>query len=136
MHITTSSGITVHSAIRMPDIREEMDIYQHEAVGDDRVVTRVASEQDWKFVKNTILRNTGMNSIPVIKVEDVDYNRLGRLLLAHEFDDRELDRDYAKPTIEYVHSLWRRPVILKTSLNSKEVHMIMEEAGKFEVKEV
>ncbi|MDP8240175.1 MAG: SpoVR family protein [Candidatus Hatepunaea meridiana] len=114
----------------------EMDLYQHEQAGSDRVVTKVSSNEDWKDVRNTIIRNIGMNSIPVITVQDGNYSGLGKLLLKHEVEGRELDREYAERTLGYIRRLWRQPVILETQINSKEVHIICEEEGKFEVKEI
>jgi len=115
---------------------EEMDLYQHETAGNERVVTKVASEQDWKDVKNTIIRQVGMNSLPVVKVHDANYNGLGKLLLVHEFDGRELDRDYTEHTLKFVKHLWQRPVILESFLNSRKVHLIYDTEEKFELKEI
>ncbi|MCF7811206.1 SpoVR family protein [bacterium] len=116
------------------ELMEEMDLYQHEEVGKDRVVTKVASEQDWKDVRQMILLNVGLNSVPIIKVTDVDYENAGKLLLAHEFENRELDMEYAKPTLEHVFNIWRRPIALKTTIKDKEVLIICEDIGKIEVK--
>jgi stage V sporulation protein R len=117
------------------ELMEDMDIYQHEEVGKDRVVTKVSSEQDWKNVKQMILGNVGLNSIPVIKVTDIDYQMTGKLLLVHEFEDRELDLEYTKPTLEHVFNIWRRPVALRTTIKSKEVLITCEGIGKIEVKD-
>lgn len=118
------------------ELMEEMDLYQHETAGNERVVTKVASEQDWRDVKNTIIRQVGMNSLPVVKIRDANSNGLGKLLLVHEFDGRELDRDYTEHTLKFVKHLWQRPVILESVLNSRKVHLIYDTEEKFEIKEI
>ena len=117
------------------DLMIELDLYQHDNVGGQRVVTRVASEDEWKELRNAIIRSVGMNSFPVIKVQDADFDGLGKLLIVHEFEERELDRDYAQHTLNYLRRLWGKPVILETRASKRKVHMICEEEGKFEIKE-
>ncbi len=117
------------------ELMDQLDLYQHEDLGGDRVVTKVASEEDWKQLKETIIANTGLNSMPVIKVWDADYDGYGRLLLVHEFDGRELDRDYARHTLRHVRRLWGKTVILESRADSRKVQMICEADDKFEVRE-
>ncbi|MBL7191047.1 SpoVR family protein [bacterium] len=110
------------------ELMREMNLYQHEKRGKDRVVTKVASEEDWLEVKNTIISNTGMNSFPVIKIHDADYERQGKLLLAHEYDGRELDSEYAKRTLKYLYCLWGAPVILETTQSSRKIQLVEDES--------
>ena len=115
----------------------EMDLYVHEDKGRDRVVTKVASDQDWKNVRDTIIASSGTNSLPVIKVFDADYKGRGRLLLIHEFDGRDLDSEYAKKTLRHVYQLWRGPVILETKQKRSTVQYICEsEKGSIDIKSV
>ena len=118
------------------ELMEEMDLYQHETTGNERVVTKVASEQDWMDVRNTIIQNVGLNSIPVVKVWDDNHFGLGNLLLIHEFGGRELDWDYTEHTLKFVRHLWQKPVILESVQNSKKVHMTYDTEDKFEIREI
>ena len=119
------------------ELMVEMDLYVHEDKGRDRVVTKVASDEDWKDVRDTIIASTGTNSLPVIKVFDADYNGRGRLLLIHEFDGRDLDTEYAKKTLRHVYQLWRSPVILETKQKKSTVQFVCEsEKGSIDIKTV
>lgn len=110
------------------EMMKELDLYAHEEKGRDRVVTKVSSEEDWKEVKNTLLKTTGMNSQPVIKVHDADFGERGHLFLVHEFDDRELESEYARKTLRHVHNLWGGPVTLETYLNKNKCHIVCRDA--------
>ena len=48
--------------------------------------------------------------IPMIYVDDADYERHGELLLTHAYDGKPLDADYTARTLKYIHYLWKRPV--------------------------
>src|SRR5271157_2343057 len=55
------------------DLMREMDLFEYEARGEDLVIGKVSDEEGWRGVKETLIRDTGANSIPVIKVEDADF---------------------------------------------------------------
>ncbi len=88
------------------------------------VISETADKRGWKKIKETLLMNVGLNTFPVIKILDANYNNEGSLLLQHEYDGRELHMQYAENTLKNIHTLWRRPVILKTHLEAKPVHVI------------
>ncbi len=105
------------------ELMQEMDLYQHQQLGRDRVVSKVSSEEDWKEVKETIIKNIGMNSMPVIKIHDADFEGAKKLYLVHEFDGRELDGEYAKQTLKYLFKLWKSPVALDTNQGGKKTRL-------------
>ena len=49
-------------------------------------------------VKETLIKNVGANSIPVIKVEDADFGQNRTLYLKHDHDGRDLQLEYAEKT--------------------------------------
>jgi stage V sporulation protein R len=98
------------------ELMREMDMFEHQRKGEDIVITRVSDEQHWKQVKETLLRNVGMRSIPVIRIEDADYQHNRFLYLKHDHDGRDLQLEYAERTLAYVHELWGRDVLLETSI--------------------
>ena len=102
------------------EIMEDLNLFQHERRGKDRVVTKVASEEGWKEVKENLIKNVGTGSIPVIKVEDADFGKNRTLYLKHYHDGRDLQLEYAEHTLKHVASLWEREVVLETSINGKE----------------
>jgi stage V sporulation protein R len=76
----------------------------------------VVQETDWERVRDTLLDSMTNFGIPVIHVEDADYNRHGELLLKHAYDGKPLDLDYTARTLKNIQSLWKRPVHLETVL--------------------
>jgi stage V sporulation protein R len=102
------------------EIMEELHLFQHERRGKDRVVTKVASEEGWREVKENLIKNVGTGSIPVIKIEDADFGKNRTLYMKHYHDGRDLQLEYAEHTLKHVAALWEREVVLETSINGKE----------------
>ncbi len=101
-----------------PELMRKLDLFEYKTGrGGDVVVSKVSDEDSWRQVKETLIRNTGMNSVPVIKVVDTDYRSNRHLLMRHYFDGRELQLEYAERTLRYVYDLWQRPVHLETRLD-------------------
>jgi len=106
------------------ELARELDLFQHEKKGDERVVTHVADEENWEQIKQTLLKNVGTASLPVIKVMDADYLGNRTLYLQHDYDGRELDLEYAEKTLAYTQRLWGRTVVLETLLDDKNYHLV------------
>jgi len=68
------------------------------------VIDKISDEEDWKLVKNTLVRNVGSNSIPVIFVDGIDVGNT--LILQHEHDGRDLDLAYADEVVRHISYLW------------------------------
>lgn len=102
------------------ELMEELNLFQHERRGKDRVVTKVPSEESWKEVRENLIKGVGTGSIPVIKVEDADFGRNRTLYLKHYHDGRDLQLEYAEHTLKHVARLWEREVVLETSINGKD----------------
>ena len=64
----------------------------------------VSDEDGWKVVRNDLLKNIGVNSIPRILVKDVID---GCLVLEHEHDGRDLELDYAEAVVNHILRLWK-----------------------------
>lgn len=112
-----------------PELMRELDLFQHQAKGDKQVVTEIADDEGFEEVKNTLLRSVGMGSIPVIEVIDVDHGQSGTLLLRHDHEGRDLQLGYAERTLEHVHRLWGRAVVLETVLDGKQVELQFDDDG-------
>ena len=93
------------------------------------MVSDVSDEEGWRQVKETLVKSVGMGSIPVIRVEDADYNHGRTLLLLHGHDGRDLQLEYAEKTLAYVHRLWGREVILETVVNGKRTFLTYGDRG-------
>jgi stage V sporulation protein R len=111
------------------DIMRELDLFRYEAKGEDLVVSDVSDDDGWRQVKDTLVKSVGMGSIPVIRVEDADYNHNRTLLLSHGHDGRDLQLEYAEKTLSYAHRLWGREVVLETVVNGKRTFLTYGERG-------
>jgi stage V sporulation protein R len=102
------------------DIMRSLDIFQHEKRGKERVITKVSDEESWKSVKESMIKNIGMGSIPKIFVTDADHGGTRTLYLKHEHDGRDLQLDYAERTIQHINQLWGKECVLETIVNGRK----------------
>jgi stage V sporulation protein R len=102
-----------------PEIIRELHLFQHEKRGKERIVTKVADEESWGEIKENLIRNVGMSSIPVIRIEDSDFGRNRTLYLRHHHEGRDLLLEYAEHTLRHVQALWEREVVLETTVNGR-----------------
>jgi stage V sporulation protein R len=107
----------------------ELDLFRAEPKGDDLVISHVADEEGWREVKQTLLRSVGMETVPVIRVEDADFGHARTLLLTHAHDGRDLQLEYAERTLAFVHRLWGRDVVLETVVNGKKTALTYTDRG-------
>jgi len=107
----------------------ELDLFQHDTRGEDMVVSKVADEENWRDVKQVLLQNVGMATVPVIKVDDADFGGSRTLYLVHSHDGRDLQLAYAEKTLAYVHRLWQREVALETLSTGKRVLLTYDDRG-------
>ncbi len=101
------------------EIMRELDLFQHEKRGKERVITKVSDEESWKDIKETLIRNVGMGGIPIIKIDDGDFGRKRTLYLKHEHEGRDLQLEYAEKTLRHLEFLWGREAVLETTVNGR-----------------
>jgi stage V sporulation protein R len=102
-----------------PEIMRDLNLFQHEKRGKERIVTKVADDESWKDIKENLIKNTGTSGIPVIKVEDADFGKNRTLQLKHYHDGRDLQLEYAEQTIRHIQNLWEREVVLETEVSGR-----------------
>jgi len=115
------------------DLIRELNLFEYKSRGNEQVVSRVADEENWRQIKETLIQNVGTGTIPVIKVEDADYNNNRALLLKHHHDGRDLQLEYAEKTMRYLHQLWGRGVAMETLLDGQRTLLNFID-GKFSIK--
>ncbi len=115
------------------ELIRELNLFEYKTRGNDQVVSRVADEDNWRQIKETLIQNVGTATIPVIKVEDSDYLNNRTLLLKHYHDGRDLQLDYAERTLKYVQQLWGRGVVMESIVDQRNT-MLMFSDGKFSIK--
>jgi stage V sporulation protein R len=111
------------------ELMREMDMFQYEPRGEEMVISKVSDKDGWREVKETLIKNVGMGTIPVIKVEDADHSHNRTLYMKHYHDGRDLQLEYAERTLAYVHQLWRHEVILETAVNGKKALLSYSDKG-------
>ena len=111
----------------------ELNLFEYKSRGNDQVVSRVADEDNWRHIKETLIQNVGTATIPVIKVEDSDYLNNRTLLLKHHHDGRDLQLEYAEKTLKYVQQLWGRDVVMETVIDDRTTLLTFSD-GKFIIK--
>jgi stage V sporulation protein R len=111
------------------ELMRELDLFQYEPKGSDLVISNVADEDGWKNVKETLLKNIGMGTIPVIEVVDSGYSENRTLALRHDHDGRDLHLEYAEKTLAYVFRLWGREVTMETVIGGKRTLLVFNDQG-------
>lgn len=99
------------------ELCREMNLFAYDTEEDYIVVSEVADDDGWKAIRDQLANSVGMGGIPAIGPQEVDK---GELILAHDFDGRELELEYAKETIKYVARLWGAGVKIRTKLDGKD----------------
>jgi stage V sporulation protein R len=102
------------------EIMEELNLFQHEKRGKERVVTKISDEESWQEVKNNLIGSVGSGWIPTIKIDDADFGRNRTLYLKHYHDGRDLLLEYAEHCLKHIKNLWEREVVLETTVNGKK----------------
>ena len=97
------------AAIRLfleEDDYRELNFFAHQTEKNgDVVISEVSDHDDWQSVRNDLIKNTGINTIPHIYVDRVDSDNT--LILKHEHDGRDLDLGQADNTVKHISKLWK-----------------------------
>jgi stage V sporulation protein R len=102
------------------DLMRELNLFEYRTRGNEQVVSRVADNENWRQIKDTLIQNIGTGTIPVIKIEDSDYKNNRTLFLRHYHDGRDLQLEYAEKTLHYLQQLWSREVALETTVDNRK----------------
>lgn len=94
----------------------------------------VVKSRKWTVVRDRLVQELIHGGIPVIHVDDGDFNRRGELYLIHRHEGVDLDIPYAEKTLQHVQRLWRRPVHLETISDKRR--LVLTYDGKVNTKVV
>lgn len=79
--------------------------------------------EEFKEIKNQFLMMLANGGQPVIQIVNANYENRGELLLEHAHDEKTLDDEKCKDTLENLFKIWTRPVHLKTiEMMQKDEH--------------
>ena len=107
----------------------ELDLFAFAPRGDKLVVSEVADDEHWESVKRKLVAQVGAATNPVIAITDADFNRRRELYLVHQHDGRDLHLGYAEKTLQHLHRLWGRRVLLETRVNGKPTRLAYDDDG-------
>ncbi len=93
------------------------------------MVSRVADDDSWQQVKETLLRSVGSNAQPVIRIHDADYGHNRALYLKHEHEGRDLHIGYSERTLGHLYKLWGHRILLETLMKGKKTLLSYGEHG-------
>ena len=80
-------------------------------------ITEVSGEDTWRTVRDDLIKNIGLNSIPVVMVSELQ--RDGTLVLKHEHDGRDLELSEANKVFEHINDLWQGEVKFTTIIEEE-----------------
>ena len=88
------------------EFMREQNYFSYSFKKDQKATTidEVSNTDGWESVREDMIRNIGLNRIPVVYVEEIEKDNT--LSLVHEHDGRDLDLNYAKKVYNNIKSLW------------------------------
>jgi stage V sporulation protein R len=87
----------------------------------DQTKNYVIESREFQKVKNRLLSSLTNFGKPWITVVNGNHRNRGELLLKHEFQGVELNRNEAKDTLVNLAFIWGRPVFIQTVIDDKPV---------------
>ena len=79
--------------------------------------------REFEAIKSRLLQSLTNVGQPMIKVMDANYRNRAELLLQHRYEEVELDKNFAVDTLRNLHSIWSRPVHIRSIMEDKPVLM-------------
>ena len=76
------------------------------------VVDDISDSEGWENVRDEMIKNVGLNRLPVVFVDELEKD--GTLSLVHEHDGRDIELNYARKVFEFIETLWGDNVKLIT----------------------
>jgi stage V sporulation protein R len=102
------------------DLVKKLDLYTYKREEVNGEQAWVVQDTDWRRVRDTIVDGMTNFGVPVIYVDDGDYQRRGELYLRHAFDGKQLDVKYTDRVLRNIYKLWGRPVVLETEVEGEK----------------
>ena len=96
------------------ELMEKLKLYVYLEAEREEVFETVVAETDWRAVKRLLVQNMMNWGVPRILLVDGNYQGSLQLYLQHSFEGLPLDEEYCSRTLQYIYTLWGRPVLLET----------------------
>ncbi len=88
----------------------------------------IIDTREFREVKQRLLFQLTNFGQPIIDVVDMNHANRGELLLVHRHEGVDLQLDWAQATMEALHRIWTRPILVRTVAGEK--HTILRYDGK------
>ncbi len=113
------NDVTFLDEFLTPDFVLDMKMYSFGYSGrNDRYEIE---SREFKEVKEKLLFQLTNFGDPLIQVLDANHGNRGELLLEHRWGGMELKNDYARETLAAMVRCWKRPVLVATKVEGKNV---------------
>lgn len=96
------------------EVVDDLNLYIYKEQDKITHYESVVEETDWRIVKQLLVQSMMNWGVPRILVMDGNYQGTLQLYLKHAFENRPLDEEYCRRTLEHIFFLWGRPVYLET----------------------
>ena len=80
-------------------------------------ITEVSTSETWQTIRDDLIKNVGLNSVPVVLVKELKKD--GTLILEHEHDGRDLELSEANKVFEHINELWHGGVKFTTIIEDE-----------------
>jgi stage V sporulation protein R len=101
------------------ELCEELNLFSfsfHRREGYNRI-TDISSEETWRTVRDDLIKNVGLNGVPVVLVKELKKD--GTLILEHEHDGRDLELSEANKVFEHINDLWSGDIRFTTVIEDE-----------------
>ncbi len=80
-------------------------------------VAEISDDLGWQTVRDDLIKNVGLNSIPVVLVKELQKD--GTLVLEHQHDGRDIELSEANKVFEFINDLWSGDVKFTTIIEEE-----------------
>ena len=80
-------------------------------------VAEISDDMGWQTVRDDLIKNVGLNSIPVVLVKELQKD--GTLVLEHQHDGRDIELSEANKVLEFINDLWSGDVKFTTIIEEE-----------------
>lgn len=98
------------------ELCEKLGFFEYLENNESYLITEVSDNEGWKNIRSSLIKQTGMNNIPMIYIENIED---GKMILHHEHDGRDIELNYAERVIQHISDIWKDEVRLITVIDEE-----------------
>jgi stage V sporulation protein R len=81
-------------------------------------IRNISNEEGWQTVRDDLIKNVGLNSVPIVLVKEL--RKDGTLVLEHQHDGRDIELSEANKVFERINDLWGGEVKFTTIIEDDD----------------